>query len=498
MGDQPLLVMDRIVKSFPGVRALDQVSLTVRRGEVHVLLGENGAGKSTLMKILTGAYPRDSGSILLNGNPVEIESPQQALALGISMVYQESHLARHLNIAENVFLGREPRYGSLPGLIDRAALWEHTREHLAELNLSLSPRTAVRSLSAAQCQMVEIAKALSAEARIIILDEPTAALAEKEIDRLFGIIRALKQRGVTFIYISHRLEEIAAVGDRITVLRDGRTIGTVPSATDPRELIRMMAGREIGELFPRDFSAPGEELLRVERLRREGVLRDISFSARAGEIIGLAGLVGSGRTELARAVFGADRRDSGDIYIRGESVEIDTPEQAIRAGIGYLSEDRKLLSLALGLSIRANVTLAGLKKYCRGPFIHQGKEYQAVESYIKELSIRARHPDQKVRTLSGGNQQKVVVARWLATEARVLFFDEPTVGVDVGAKAEIFSLMNALVRRGGAIIFISSYLPELLAICDRLLVLSRGKIVRELSREEATQEEILYYSALGN
>jgi len=498
MSDLPVLEMKEISKSFPGVRALENVSLEVYPGEVHVLLGENGAGKSTLMKILTGVYPKDSGRILLRDRQVSIENPREALDLGISMVYQESNLALHLSVAENIYLGREVLRSGKLGIINWSALNRESEKILETLNLSVSPGTLVRKLSVAQRQMVEIAKALSAEANILILDEPTASLAEQEINQLFRVIRDLRQRGISFIYISHRLEEISEIGDRVTVLRDGKLVGTVPASTPIDRLIRMMVGRAVDELFPRETVPPGEELLRVEHLTRKDILHDVSFSARAGEIVGLAGLVGSRRTELARAVFGADPKDSGEVFVRGNPVRIESPADAIKAGIGYLSEDRKLLSLALSMSIRANVTLAGLKKYCRGPFLLHKNEYRAVEQYLKSLAIKARHPDQKVKLLSGGNQQKVVVARWLATEARILFFDEPTAGVDVGAKVEIFQLMNRLVKQGSSIIFISSYLPELLAICDRILVMSRGKIARELFPDKTTQEEILYYSAVGN
>ncbi len=489
--------MEQICKSFPGVCALDEVSLQAYPGQVHILLGENGAGKSTLMKILTGVYPKDSGRILLRGRQIDIDSPREALDLGISMVYQEPNLALHLSVAENVFLGREVLRTRKLGIIDRPALNRNCMKILKTLNLSFSPKTLVRDLSVAHRQMVEIAKALSARADILILDEPTASLTEQEINQLFRVIRDLKRRGISFIYISHRLEEISEIGDRITVLRDGKVVGMVPASTPMDRLIRMMVGREVEELFPRTIAPRGKELLRVEGLSRKDILHDISFSASAGEIVGLGGLVGSKRTELARAVFGADPRDSGRIFVQGRPVRINSPTDAIKSGIGYLSEDRKLISLALSLSIRANITLASLKNYCFGPFIQHKKECSTVEEYLKSLAIKAAHPDRRVEFLSGGNQQKVVVARWLATRAQILFFDEPTTGVDVGAKAEIFQLMNRLVMQGGTIIFISSYLPELLAVCDRILVMCRGRITRELSRDKATQEEILYYSAVG-
>jgi len=493
----PELEMQSICKSFPGVRALYNASLKVHQGTVHVLLGENGAGKSTLMKVLTGVYPRDSGKIFVRGRPAEVGSPREALDLGISMVYQEPHLALHLSVAENIFLGREALRSRSLGIIDWPTLIGNTEKILKTLNLEFSPHTIVRNLSVAHRQMVEIAKALSAEAGIIILDEPTASLSEQETRHLFRVIGELKQRGMALIYISHRLEEIAEIGDLVTVLRDGEVVGTVPASTPMSDLIRLMVGREVEELFPKTAVTPAKELIRVKNLNRKKTLHEISFSARAGEIIGLAGLIGSGRTELARAVFGADPPDSGEILIEGRQVHVSSPAEAIRAGIGYLSEDRKLVSLALSMSVRANLTLANLKKYSLGPFIRQKREYLAAEQYLKKLAIKARHPNQRVKFLSGGNQQKVVVARWLIADSRVLFFDEPTTGVDVGAKVEIFQLINRLVAQGKTIIFISSYIPELLAMCDRILVMCRGRITRELTAGEATQEEILYYSAVG-
>jgi ribose transport system ATP-binding protein len=345
--------------------------------------------------------------------------------------------------------------------------------------------------------MVEIARAVSADAEIIILDEPTACLTDREKDKLFEVVRALKARGVSLIYISHRLEEIAEIGDVITVLRDGKVVASRLESPPVDELIRLMVGREVDELFPKHEVEAGEEVLRVENLNRDGVLESISFSVRAGEIVGLAGLVGAGRTELARAVFGADPVDSGKILVDGKAVEMRSPSDAISAGIGYLSEDRKLLSLALGMSIRANTTFAALEKFCTGPVISRRRELAAVRECMSSLAIRARHTEQKVKFLSGGNQQKVVVARWTISDSRVLFFDEPASGVDVAAKVEIFQLMNSLVKQGKAVIFISSYLPEVLSMCDRVMVMCRGRITAELPRSEATPEKVLYYSTIG-
>ncbi len=495
-GEKSFLKMENISKHFPGVLALDDVSITLNSGEVLVLLGENGAGKSTLMKILTGVFPKDTGRIFIRDEEIVINNPREALGLGISMVYQESNLALHLNVAENIYLGREFLHGSRLGIIDRKTLYEKTESLLETINLPVSPKIPAKNLTIAHRQMVEIAKALSAGADIIVLDEPTASLTDQEIKQLFKIIRQLKLQGVSFIYISHRLEEIAEIGDRVKVLRDGKLIGTVPPSTSMDTLIRMMVGRDVKELFPKTNVPKGGELLRVDTLYSKGILDSISFSIREGEIVGIAGLVGARRTELARTIFGADPGDSGRIYLRGQEVRIESPADAIKLGIGYLSEDRKLYSLALNMSVKANITLASLQKYCFGPFLNRKKESVLAKKYMADLAIKAVNPNQKVQYLSGGNQQKVVVARWIATDAHVLISDEPTNGVDVGAKVEVYQLMNRLVMNGKAIIFISSYLPELLALCDRILVMSSGRITREIPREKATQEEILYYSAV--
>jgi ribose transport system ATP-binding protein len=495
--DRLLLELRGISKAFPGVQALREVHFELREGEVHVLLGENGAGKSTLMKIVTGALPKDAGEIRLKGRKVEIRNPQHALSLGISMVYQEFNLAPHLSVAENIWLGREPLRNRWLGLVDRRRMREEAAALLGRLRLRLSPDLPVARLTVSQAQLVEIAKALSAHARILILDEPTAALSESEIDELFAIIHQLKAEGVSFVYISHRLEEIPRIGDRVTVLRDGEYVATVPADTSPAELIRLMVGRRLEQLYPKLPANPGQIRLEVERLRRSGVLHDISFHVRAGEVVGLAGLIGSGRTELARAIFGADPVDCKVIRVDGEAVDIRSPRDAIRAGIAYLSEDRKLLSLALNLSVLENITLASLDRFTTGPVIRVEQEKRAAQELVQKLRIRTPSLLQQVQYLSGGNQQKVVLARWLIREAKVLLFDEPTRGVDVGAKAEIFELIGRLAQNGAAILLISSYLPELLGMCDRILVMNRGRLVGELTREEATQERILTLATLG-
>ena len=492
-----VLELRGISKHFPGVQALRNVSLQVRQGEVHVLLGENGAGKSTLMKIVMGALRRDEGEILLQGEPVDISGPQEALERGISMVYQEFNLAPHMTIAENIFLGRERTYARPLNLVDRKRMNREAAELLRRLRLEISPDERVANLTVAQAQLVEIAKALSADANILILDEPTAALSEAEIDRLFDIIRQLKEEGVSFIYISHRLDEIPRIGDRVTVLRDGQVVETVAADTPANDLIRLMVGRKLDQLYPKAKAEIGEVRLEASHLEREGVLHDVSLTIRAGEIVGLAGLVGAGRTELARAIFGADPLDSGEVRVDGEPVKIRSPEDAIRAGIAYLSEDRKLFSLALTMTVVENITLAALDKFCRGPVILTDEERRAAQRFVDTLRIRTPSLYQQVQYLSGGNQQKVVLAKWLATDARILLFDEPTRGVDVGAKAEIFELIGKLVQRGAAVLLISSYLPELLGLADRILVMNQGRITADLPREEATQERILRYATLG-
>jgi len=494
--DEVVLKMGGICKEFPGVKALEDVSLEVRKGEVHVLLGENGAGKSTLVKVLTGVYKSDSGRIFLKGREIFVKNPREALDIGISMVYQELNLAMHMTVAENIFLGNEPLMNSFFGVLNRVKLFERCGEILSGLHISLSPRRILRDLGVAQFRMIEIAKAFSLNAEIIILDEPTASLQEEEIEELFNLIRKLKKSGVSFIYISHRMEEIPLIGDRITVLRDGRNVGTVSSDTAVDELIRMMVGRELKELFPKETVEIGDEILTVKNLSRENHLYNISFSLKRGEILGVGGLVGAGRTELARAVFGADPADSKEVYINGNLVEINSPHDAISAGMAYISENRKLFSLALSMSISSNITLPSLEDFCAGPVLMPSKEREVSRDYMEKLSIRSPSENQRVEFLSGGNQQKVVLAKWLCSRAKIFIFDEPTMGIDVGAKTEIYKLINLLVKEGAGVIMISSYLPELLAVSDRIIVLSSGKLTKEFKREEATQEDILYYATV--
>ena len=490
MENQPVLELRNIRKTFPGVVALDEVSFNLSRREVHVLLGENGAGKSTLMKILSGAYRKDSGEILIDGRRVEITGTRQAQELGISIIYQEFNLIPHLSAAENIFLGREPTV--VPGILDRRKLFQDAEQLIKSLGVRLDPRTRVSALSVAEQQIVEIAKALSVDAKILLMDEPTSGLTRSEIERLFGTIGNLREKGVALIYISHRMEELFEIGDRVTILRDGRYIATHPIAqVTAAQLVRLMADREIKEHFPKRKTAPGEELLRVERLNRRHHLRDVSFRLRRGEVVGLAGLLGSGRTALARALFGADPTDSGRVFVKGRERSIKSPADAIRLGIAFLTEDRKRNGLVLTLSVKHNVSLPNTRRLSRFGVMRGGEEKTLAERTVRELRIKTPGIDQKVMFLSGGNQQKVVLGKWLAHEADLVIFDEPTRGIDVGAKQEIYQLMNRLTAAGAGILMISSDLPEILGMSDRILVMHRGRIAGELAAEEATQEKVL-------
>jgi ribose transport system ATP-binding protein len=484
------LQMQHISKTFPGVVALDEVSFALRPGEVHILLGENGAGKSTLMKILSGAYQKSAGQILLNNQEVEIKNPRQAQDLGIGIIYQELNLVPQLSAAENIFLGREPI--RLTGVIDRQAMEREARRLLHGLGLEIDVRRPVRELSVAAQQMVEVAKAISLNARILIMDEPTSALTEREISELFARIRQLKTTGVSIVYISHRMEELFAIGDRVTVLRDGKNVGTYNiSDVTKAELIRLMANRELINQFPKVRVPRGEEALRVEHLNRDGMLKDISFSLYRGEVLGIAGLLGSGRTELARAIFGADKIDSGQIYLQGKLQAIHSPQQAINFGLGFLTEDRKTQGLVLPLSVKDNVCLPSLDKFSRWGVVNSREENRTATAYVNELRIKTPSIRQQAVNLSGGNQQKVVLGKWLCSEAEIFIFDEPTRGIDVGSKAEIYELINKLTANGVAVLIISSELPEILGMSDRILVMHQGRINGEFTAAEATQEKIL-------
>jgi ribose transport system ATP-binding protein len=489
------LELRHLGKSFPGVKVLNGVDFDLRRGEVHVLLGENGAGKSTLAKILSGACQKDSGEIWLDGKVTEIRNPRHARALGIGMIYQELNLAPNLTVAQNIFLGREPALA--PGVISDRRTRTQAREILEGLRVPLDVRARVGSLGIAQQQMVEIAKALSLHARILIMDEPTSALTGQEIRQLFATMRGLKERGVAILYISHRLEELAEIGDRVTVLRDGHSEATrAVGEVEVSELIRLMVNRELKEQYPRRRTRPGAELLRVEHLTQKGRLHDISLVLHRGEVLGLAGLLGSGRSRLARALFGAAPIDSGAIFLEERPCRIDSPAQAIKLGIGFLAEDRRTDGLVLMLSLRENTSLPSLARFCRLGVVGRAKERRASEQYRRQLRIRSQGIEQSVNLLSGGNQQKVVLSKWLCAQARLFVFDEPTRGIDVGAKVEIYELMNQLTASGAGILMISSDMPEILGMSDRILTLCRGTITGEFDAEEASPEAIMR-GALG-
>jgi len=498
MTDETLLLeMRNITKRFPGVVALNRVNLNVKRGEVHVLVGENGAGKSTLMKILTGAYSKDEGQIFFMGEELHVKNPREALDRGISMIYQETSLVPHLNVAENIYLGREPLFPS--GWLNKSKQYDWTEKILKKLHLRFLPTTQITKLGIAQRRMVEIAKALSADSKIMIMDEPTAALTKAEIDELFSLISQLKKTGISVIYISHRLEEITEIGDRVTVLRDGQKISTNEiSDVDILSLIRMMVGREVDEtLYKKEDVKIGEECLRVEGLSRRGDLNDINFTVKKGEILGIAGLVGAGRTELVRAIVGADPIDRGKIFIEKKEVKIRSPHDAISAGIGFLPENRRDDGLALDLSVKDNITLANVTRFTRFGWISKSSENSESETYRKDLKIKCQQLNQSVKFLSGGNQQKILIARWLITNTKILICDEPTRGIDVGTKAEIFGLINQLAKKGVAVIMISSYLPEILTMSDRIMVMREGCITARFEKEDANQEKILHYATVG-
>jgi ABC-type sugar transport system ATPase subunit len=491
MAAEPILEMRGICKSFPGVRALDHVDLTVQRGEVHAIVGENGAGKSTLMKILAGAYTKDEGEILFNGSPVEIHNPLEAQALGIAIIYQEFNLAPHLSAAANIFIGRESRTRFL-GLIKRRKIREDARRLFEQLGADIDPAEEVGRLSVCCQQITEIARALSMASSALIMDEPTSALPEAEVQMLFDVIRRLKSQGVTILYISHNLDEVFEITDTITVLRDGKRIGTRPAADlDREQVVHMMVGRTIEETERREGVQFGDEVLRVEGLCRDDVLQDISFFLRRGEILGIAGLLGSGRTELLRCLFGADRKTAGKVYVDGHPCDIRHPIDGVRAGMGFMPEDRKQQGLFLGLATRENVTAASLGTVARFGLVNRLAERGMVDGYIKSLDIRVSSQEQKAVNLSGGNQQKVVLARWLALRPKVLLLDDPTRGIDVGARAAIHDLIVSLADQGVGIVFVSSELPEVLKISDRILAIADGQIMGEFTHAEATQEKIM-------
>jgi ribose transport system ATP-binding protein len=488
-----LVEMKEIEKHFPGVHALDQCRFELLAGEVHALMGENGAGKSTLMKVLTGVYQKDSGQILYKGKEVIIPNTKVAQAMGISIIHQELQLMPHLTVAQNIFIGREPlKMFNL--FLDDIKLNSDVEVLLKRINLNVDPRTKVSELSVAKQQMVEIAKALSFDSEVLIMDEPTAALTSTEIDELFRIIDQLRKSGVGIIYISHRMEEMKRITDRITVMRDGCYVNTVRTAeTNIDQIISLMVGREIFNIIkPIVEDTEQETVLEVKDLNRGSHIKDVSFRLKKGEILGFAGLMGAGRTEVARAVFGADSLDSGDIFIRGEKVRILNPHDAVNHGIGYLSEDRKRYGLMVDMDVKTNIAIASFHKFKQlKVWMNEKKINQIAAHYVDALKVKTPSIDQKIKFLSGGNQQKVVIGKWLTRDCQVLIFDEPTRGIDVGAKSEIYKLLEDLVQQGKSIIMISSELPEILRMSHRIVVMCEGRITGELSSEEATQEAIM-------
>jgi len=489
-----LVDMQGIDKFFPGVHALKGVQFDLEPGEVHALMGENGAGKSTLMKILSGIYQRDGGTLEIGGQVVDPRSPREAQALGIGIIHQELSLMNDLTAAQNIFIGREPRKSF--GRLDDAALNAQTAEIFASMNLSLDPRAHVGGLTIAKQQMIEIAKALSFRSKVLIMDEPTAALNDAEIAELFVIIRRLKSEGVGIVYISHKMDELKQIADRVTVMRDGEYVGTVQAADTPlSQIIAMMVGREVNE---EPLSVPdlgdAEVSLQVSGLTRGRDIQDVSFSVQKGEILGFAGLMGAGRTEVARAIFGADPKEAGEIRVHGQTVTIKSPSDAVKAGIGYLSEDRKHFGLAIGMNVRDNVALASMDMFCGlGGVLNEAGMSTTAKSYISKLGIRTPSETQEVRLLSGGNQQKVVIAKWLLRDCDILIFDEPTRGIDVGAKSEIYKLLEELAEAGKTIIVISSELPEIMRLSHRIAVMCEGRLTGILpGGKETTQEDIMH------
>ena len=491
-----ILTMKDIDKSFPGVHALDHVNFEVKRGEVHALMGENGAGKSTLMKVLTGIYQKDSGTITYKGQETEFHNTKEAQEAGVVIVHQELNMVGDLTVAQNIFIGREPKKGFR---IDDKKIIEDSKKLFQDLNIEIDPREKMNNLTVGKQQMCEIAKAISHKAEVIIFDEPSAALTEKEIADLFEIIRDLRKKGLGIVYISHRMDEIKVITDRVTVMRDGGYVGTLITAESTKEdIINMMVGRVIYE-DPKQHSMVAPDapvVLKVEHLNAGKMVQDVSFELRKGEILGFSGLMGAGRTETARALFGADPKQSGKISVMGkdgklQEVTINSPQDAVKYGIGYLSEDRRRYGVVVQKSVTENTTLATMEEYTSGLMINKGKEKKVTEKYINELATKTPSPDQLVVNLSGGNQQKVVIAKWLTRDSDILIFDEPTRGIDVGAKNEIYKLMNRLAAEGKSIIMISSEMTEVLRMSDRIIIMCEGKVTGNIDISEATQENIM-------
>ena len=495
--DKYTLELKNVSKSFPGVKALNKINFNLKKGEIHSLVGENGAGKSTLLKILSGAYKKDEGTISLEGEEVEITDPKHALDLGISVIYQEFNLIPNLSIAENIFMGRAPRMNT--AFINFEELYQKTESFLEKIGMKKSAKALVSELSVAEQQMVEIAKALSFSAKIIIMDEPTSALTKSEKETLFKIIKELKEKEVSIIFISHIIEEVLEISDRITVLRDGNYVGTLNAIdTNPREIVHMMVGRELKDFYPKTEVKRGQVVLEVKNLTKKSKYENISFQLHEGEVLGFAGLVGAGRAEVMRGIFGIENPDSGEIYINGKKLKKNSLFETIKMKMGFVPEDRREEGLILSRSVKDNINITKLIDINSYGFIEQKKEENVANEYCKRLNIRTPNSKQIVQNLSGGNQQKIVIAKWLAIDPKILILDDPTRGIDVGAKKEIYSLINNLAKEKIGIILISSELPEILNISDRILIMREGKITGELERKEATQEKIMQLAALKN
>ena len=488
MSEQPILTLDHVSKRFGPITVVDDVTVTVHQGKIQVLLGENGAGKSTLINMVAGVHEPSSGQIIVDGEPTCIPDTKASEALGIATIHQELQLVASLSVAENILMGRLPmRFG----LVDRKAMYRLASEALTTVGLHVDPRTKAGSLGIARQQLVEIAKALSLKARLLILDEPTASLTKHEIEHLFGVIRRLRDEGVGMVFISHHLDEIAAIGDSVTVIRDGKFVAEVPATTPEPELVRLMVGRSIDKLFPRRATPPAEPLLSVQGLTRKGAFTDVSFEVRAGEVLGIAGLVGAGRTEVVRAIAGADSYDSGTVTAAGKVLPRGGIAAAIAAGVGLVPEDRKAFGLVLGASVQDNLGYATLMSSARHGLVDRRGQARRASEVATRLGVRMRGLTQRVGALSGGNQQKVVLGRWISAGSRILLLDEPTRGVDVGAKVEIYELMNAITDAGGAIVMVSSELPEVLGMSDRILVMSDGQVAGVLAASDADQPTVM-------
>ncbi|MDO5548110.1 MAG: sugar ABC transporter ATP-binding protein [Eubacteriales bacterium] len=486
-----ILEMKDISKTFPGVKALDHVQLQVKPGEVHALMGENGAGKSTLMKILMGIYTKDAGGeIIFNGQPYQVSNPKEAMDTGVAMIHQELNPILDMTVYENIFVGREIRKN---GLVDKKAEIEASKKLIKECGLHVSPMDTLRSLTVAQCQLIEIIKAISVNAKIIVMDEPTAAITEREVELLFGHIRRLKEQGVAIIYISHRMDEIFTICDRISVYRDGQYIGSGDTKDlNEAKLIKMMVGREITDVFPKLEAEIGDVIFEAKHIvRADNKVKDVSLSVREGEILGIGGLVGAGRSELVEGIFGMHKLSSGEVYVKGEKVTVHAPQDIIKKGVALITEDRKVTGLNLSGSVNDNIAMVAIKKLLRNGLYSKSKARKAANEYIEKLKIKTPSGEQIVSNLSGGNQQKVVIAKWLLNDPDIIILDEPTRGIDVGAKRDIYLLIGSLVQQGKAVIMISSEIPELMGVCDRIAVMSEGNLSGEVSREEFSQERIM-------